>query len=202
MFTNGMLIEPYIETIAKSLSTITFSLDGVGKVNDEIRLGCNYQKVIQNIRKLRHIREQLHAGIQIKVNCTKTTQTDIELDEFLTEMKDLADIVRIGMVRNTENRLDNTMSNGNIFCSNPFRILVLLWNGNVSYCQCSGPFPPVVGNIYENSLREIWTSQTMRNARVEAVKFGTPQCKLCENCDVWRRESTLKIWSNQENWSW
>lgn len=197
LITNGMLIEPHVETIAKALSTITISLDGVGKVNDEIRLGCNYEKVIQNIRKLKAARERLRTGIRIEVQCTKTTQTDAELEEFLSEMKDLADTVKIGIAKDANNRFVKSQPRVAPFCYSPFGNLIVLWNGEVSYCDCAIAFPPVIGNAYEKSLREIWFGSMMRRTRVEAVKYGVPQSDACKICGSWACERIVKTWNKK-----
>ena len=75
MFTNGMNVEPYLEDIAKNLTSIMFSLDGIGVVNDEIRVGSKYEVITENIRKLKAVRDSFNSSLKIGVNLTNYTQT-------------------------------------------------------------------------------------------------------------------------------
>ena len=186
-----MLVAPYINDTAKYVSNIIFSLDGIGKVNDDIRIGDRYDTVLENILNLRQAKQKLGSTIQITVNCTWTTQSKTDIDCFVKTMCEFADHVRVAPARDLDNRLirknfDETMVVHHKFCSHSLKGLVVLWDGSVAFCMCGGAFPFVIGNANNETISEIWHSESLGKMRFEALRFGCPQNAVCEKCDIWK----------------
>jgi radical SAM protein with 4Fe4S-binding SPASM domain len=190
-FTNGTLIAPYVNHIAKYVSNIIFSVDGIGKVNDNIRIGDKYEIVLQNILNLRQARQKMGSALHIAVNCTWTTQSKNEIDDFVKTLSEIADRVRVAPARDLDNKLirknfDETKIVQHKFCSHSLKGLLVLWDGSVAFCTCGGAFPFVVGNANKKTISQIWHSESMRKMRFEALRFGSPKNEVCEKCDIWK----------------
>jgi radical SAM protein with 4Fe4S-binding SPASM domain len=73
------------------------------------------------------------------------------------------------------------------FCVVPFTTLLLEPNGNVGMCRQKGT-EHVVGNIKDNTISEIWNSETLKNIRKEFLSGEIKTCaeeqqdRLCYLC--------------------
>jgi radical SAM protein with 4Fe4S-binding SPASM domain len=191
LFTNGMLVDPYIDLIAKNVTNITFSLEGIGKVNDDIRLGCKYDLVLKNMKKLRSARIRNKIPIQISISCTWTTQKKAEIEDFVRQILQVADHVYVRPYRSTDRKLisknfDKSKMVYSKYCSFPLTSLVVLWDGTVSNCTYVGGSPFLIGNAREQTIRQIWHSKSARDVRVETLRLGYPQNATCKLCNIWR----------------
>ena len=203
MFTNGMNVGPYLKDIAKYLTKITFSIDGVGVVNDSIRLGSKYETIADNLHKLIAVRNMMGSPLKIGVNLTNYTQTPQQVQEFIDTFFSIADFVSVCEYRDSKNHYlksgydlrhiqnvtDKPVAKPVKYCSFPLNTIVVLWNGDVSFCTCAvTSCPPMLPfNAYKNTLHEMWTSKYWRNMRNDAAKLGYPPYPECVDCDV-RRE--------------
>jgi MoaA/NifB/PqqE/SkfB family radical SAM enzyme len=201
LFSNGMLVKPYLETIAKCLTKITFSLDGIGEVNDKLRVGCKYDVIMANIKELRQIRDNLGSSLKIGVNLTNYTQTEKEIHAFTKEMLGIADIVQISEYRDPLNHYTKPGYNRRIalkdtddkrvarpvkYCAFPLNTLVVLWNGDISFCLCSVTSnPPMIAgyNAYKDKLKTIWESYWWKQMRNDSFRIGYPPYKVCVECE-------------------
>jgi len=71
----------------------------------------------------------------------------------------------------------------NTFCRDLFRTLAVLWNGDVvPCCYCVGG-GRVIGNVKDESLKQIWESPKYRKLR---------EAGHCEGCEVWQYNLEVK----------
>jgi MoaA/NifB/PqqE/SkfB family radical SAM enzyme len=201
LFSNGMRVKPHLETIAQCLTKIIFSLDGIGEVNDSIRVGCKYDVIMENIKALRVIRDNIGSPLKIGVNLTNYTQTEREISEFTKEMLSIADAVQISEYRNPKNHYekqgyDRRMALKNTsdkrvarqarYCAFPLNSLVVLWDGSISFCLCAvTSHPPMIDGFNANtdSLSSIWGSRKWREMRNNAFSLGYPPFEECVECE-------------------
>ena len=81
--TNGVLLDKYLEQIAKTDTTITISLDGLEHTHDSIRnKQGTFKKVMQNIDKIEAYQKQ-GSKIKLCINCVMLPDNVDELSEFL-----------------------------------------------------------------------------------------------------------------------
>lgn len=195
LFSNGMLVKPYLETIAKCLTKITFSLDGIGEVNDNIRIGCKYDVIISNIQALRVIRDNIGSALQIGVNLTNYTQTEKEIVEFKKEMSSIVDVVQVSEYRDPKNHYTKPgydmrfggqrVARRVYYCAFPLNSLVVLWNGDISFCLCAVTTkPPMLPfNANNQRLDTIWRSAVWREMRNNTFRLGYPPYQNCVECE-------------------
>ena len=200
LFTNGMMVKPHLEAIAKYLTKITFSLDGIGEVNDKIRVGCNYDTVIENIEELKLIREKLGSTLKIGANLTNYTQTPEQIHDFMTEMLQIVDTVSVAEYRDQKNQYtksgydlrhikdanDRRTVRPTRYCAFPLNTIVVLWDGSISFCMCAvTSHPPLLSdfNAYTDDLAEVWKSDQWKQMRNDAFRLGYPPYKECVTCE-------------------
>lgn len=81
--TNGTKMTPELADalIRQGLDGITFSFDGWTKETyEQIRVGANYESVVENIRNFIRIRQELKAKTHIRIDCIVSDLTFPELD--------------------------------------------------------------------------------------------------------------------------
>ena len=68
-------------------------------------------------------------------------------------------------------------------CDTMFYLVNILPNGNVSCCGCKWP-PHVIGNVFENSLCDIWNQGHHRSdmiTHLKGLRETLPDCKDCSS---------------------
>lgn len=194
-FTNGMLLKEKLSKLIVDLGVdwISVSIEGIGEVNDKIRIGSNYSVIKSNLEKLLLIRGSKPKPI-ITTNTTLTTQTDDELEAIKKEWLGKVDDISFNGYVDPENfSFDDVKrfakynpkgmkENLSPICHMPFTLLIVLWNGDLIFCchNLNGRFP--VGNIQNNGLLEIWNSKRMIELRKSIVRKCPVETELCFYC--------------------
>jgi radical SAM protein with 4Fe4S-binding SPASM domain len=84
--TNGMALDRHLETLAQNpYLTFLVSLDGTEQVNDQLRGRGVYRKVVDNIRRMKTLRQVPYIGIQFTIRPENVGT----MYEFCEEMVDL-----------------------------------------------------------------------------------------------------------------
>jgi MoaA/NifB/PqqE/SkfB family radical SAM enzyme len=188
-FTNGMLLNKHKSELLVRLAVddITFSLEGIGPVTENIRLGSVYSVVERNILNLLKIRGT-HPKPQVLINTTITVQSDDELQAIYNQWRGKVDAVIFNGCLDESFRITNWSRlrkwNPNYtlprFCAFPFYWLYVLWNGDVIICCHDVNAVSNVGNVCDCSLIDIW-----RGDKLEAVRQGIlsgDMIGLCSKC--------------------
>jgi radical SAM protein with 4Fe4S-binding SPASM domain len=191
--TNGTLFTGDIARVCLDLDTVTFSLDGIGEVNDKIRIGSDYKTIKKNILDFLELRGSNPAPI-ISTNTTITTQTQDELLDIFEEFGDKKINVNYsGCLGENFRILDKTRIKKynpswlNVYssprCYMPFEHLLITWEGNVNICchNLKGKFP--IGNIKEGIMR-IWNHNRKLNKIREGIIKKKPYFySICFTCE-------------------
>jgi radical SAM protein with 4Fe4S-binding SPASM domain len=69
-------------------------------------------------------------------------------------------------------------------CLVPFTRMVVTYDGSVRFCPDDWRKETVIGNIRDNSIAELWQSDTMKNLRRSHLD-GSIDHKTCLNCTDW-----------------
>jgi radical SAM protein with 4Fe4S-binding SPASM domain len=62
------------------------------------------------------------------------------------------------------------------FCTRPFESLIVDEDGDVMLCGCQAHMPFVIGNIYKNSLKEIWNNELAQQVRQSVIDQDFTYC--------------------------
>jgi MoaA/NifB/PqqE/SkfB family radical SAM enzyme len=188
-FTNGTLLNNHKSELLVRLAVdeITFSLDGIGAVNEKIRLGSVYSVVERNILNLLEIRGS-HKKPKVVINTTISFQSDDELQAIYDQWHGKVDAVIFTGCQDESFRITNWTRlrkwNPNYslprFCTFPFYWMYVLWNGDVTICCHDINAEGIVGNVRDCSLMDIW-----RGDRLRAIRKGILRgdlVGLCSKC--------------------
>jgi sulfatase maturation enzyme AslB (radical SAM superfamily) len=188
-YTNGMLLNKHKSELLVRLGVddVAFSLDGIGPVTENIRLGSVYSVVERNILNLLKIRGT-HPKPRVLTHTAITTQSDDELQMIYNQWHKKVDAVTFTGWQDESFRILNWSRlhkwNPNYilprFCTFPFYWLYVLWNGDVTICCHDVNGEANVGNVCDCSLIDVW-----RGDKLEAIRQGIlsgDKIGLCSKC--------------------
>jgi radical SAM protein with 4Fe4S-binding SPASM domain len=191
--TNGMLLTTEMSEalLDAGLDNIFFSIDSAYKENYEaIRVGANYDKVIENILnfiRLRKVKEK-HA-VQIGVNMVVMEENKDEVDDFIKQWSNIVDTVNWGLdhhfVLKEKPEIINDIKTepDNFCCSQLWQRLIVNWDGECLPCCLDVERDLLVGNTHNNSLQQIWLHSKLYKLLREKHKSGNYQdIKRCKHC--------------------
>lgn len=188
---NGMLFGEEIADLVLDLGVgwITFSLDGLGMVNDKIRKGAKYSVIERNILRLLNKRGN-RLKPHISISLTRTTQTAEDIGEFLNFW--IGKVDQIGESPCHDGNLKITglgyfeESNISGYCDLPFGTMGILWNGNVVPCDFNFDERNLMGNVSQSSVKSVWLGEKYRRLRLFCLRNSFQPNDYCYSCDIWR----------------
>jgi MoaA/NifB/PqqE/SkfB family radical SAM enzyme len=197
--TNAAILTPEIseKLLASSLNYLSFSFDGCSAaVYERLRPPAKLEQVESNIRQYLDLRRQGGGGPYTAIEIIRMRETDELLQDFVERWKTSGiDEVRVaeyltwhGLVE--DRRVDNTPAgSGYNPCAAPFHHGCILSDGTVVPCclDVDGEMP--LGNVTEQSFREIWRGNDYRRLRLAMLTGTFPSGCVCDGCDNTFRET-------------
>lgn len=174
-----------------NVTRMNFSVDAITEETyNKIRIGLNFKKVIQHIDDFLELRAKTGRELPIvRVSFLLQEKNKHELQAFKNFWVDKVDYVAVQRYvpispfdDERSYALSDAPISGKQSCSYPFESLFIHGDGLVVPCASHRAKHIAVGNIYQNSIYEIWHSQGMEDLR-EAHKSGNlSKTKLCDTC--------------------
>lgn len=183
--------------ISAGLDRIKFSFYGATKdTYEKIHLGLNFEKVEENIRNFFYIREKMKSS-RPSVNIQFVPQS-VNLKEktiFLNKWEKLINKKKgdrieefylhnwiYGRGYNPIRRQTHNLKS----CAIPFRIVQILWNGDVVPCvfDFNGKMP--MGEIKGKDIKEVWNNGKYQALRKTHRNRNYQKAPLCMACDQLR----------------
>lgn len=192
MTTNGNLMtEKNIkEIIDAGITKILFSIDAATeKTYKKVRFRGDFKKVIWAIEKITAYREKLKTNLPIlRASFVPSSANQHEIGLFLKKFSKMVDYIDVqpflAYYKANLKFVPNNAPKVNSFrCNQPWRNLIVRGNGEVLPC-CSFYGPEiVVGNLYWNSLYEIFNYGLMKQIRKDSKEgyYRNVACKECAN---------------------
>jgi len=193
--------------LESGFTRIRFSLDAATKdTYEKIRIGGNYDKVIENIEKFLKIKKRGGYELPIVgVNFCKMKTNEHEVEQFLEMWENKVDVVAIQNFTPPELQSDyshfiptnsdynDDMARG-FNCEQPWQRIYVKNNGAV--CPCCTFFNEELslGNISEHTIHELWNGQEMKSLRrlhKEGKYYDNPWCNSCVKCTTGKTDEEL-----------
>lgn len=199
---NGMLFNEKIADLVVKLKLdfINFSIDGVGQVNDEIRLGSKYSVIEKNIKYLIEKRGDAKKPI-VLLNMVDYGKTEQQKLDLLREWFDTVDGIDIIPSIRPDNSWENKkFVSQNIqtisppsFCPFGFNTIIISWDGKVTGCCLDYVFRLDLGNAMQKPIRQIWEGSKFRAFRKAVVTSNYPVGSPCYKCEFWKINFKPKV---------
>ncbi|MAG18217.1 MAG: hypothetical protein CL944_01950 [Candidatus Diapherotrites archaeon] len=174
-----------VEVIESGLSQLIISFDGYSKETFEnIRIGANYEKVLNNISNFIKTRKKLNSNSPgLVVTAVRMKRNQHEMDKLEKKFLDLGvdnviikDVVSPSTGELTKERTYTKEQLTECKCRWPWSAVYINLEGNVSPC-CYAPHV-LLGNVFEEG-KEIWNNKKYTEFRKKMVN-GTSS--ICNNC--------------------
>ncbi len=191
---NGMLFNQSIADLVVDLKVdeINFSLDGVGEVNDKIRIGSKYPLIERNIKYL--VSRRKDGKPKITIGMVDYGKTEEQKNDVYREWVPFADEITLipALLPNNswgnknEFRGSPLLSEQPPFCHVPFNMMIISWNGNVTGCCIDYCYKLKVGNALKEQLKQIWQGPKYQALRRSLLTRTYPAGSPCTSCDFWK----------------
>jgi hypothetical protein len=192
---NGTLFDQSIadSVVDLGVDAIGFSIDGIGQINDNIRVGAEYSVIERNIKYLIKRREKAKKP-RVFLSVTdfgRTEEQDMDLyREWVPVVDEISICPRIFPDGTVDTKTAFYRGHKKVkpppFCPSSFETMVVGWNGIVTACCVDTSLKADLGDATRESLKQIWAGpryQALRKAALaNAFPFGSP----CQNCAFWR----------------
>lgn len=194
MHTNAMLLAPARSRslIEAGLTKLFCSIDGFfEETYSKIRVGGNFNKVLDNLESFMTIRDKSGKRYPLVGVCFVRLPNNRIDERLFTEFwSDRADFivaqeyVKVPTIHFDKQKSDSNRMNEkmNFRCSMPWKRMMILATGDIVPCCTLYSRFVVVGNIYKNTLKEVWNSEQMdqlRKMHKEGKWYLNPICKQC-----------------------
>ncbi|KKQ56613.1 MAG: Molybdopterin cofactor synthesis protein A [Parcubacteria group bacterium GW2011_GWA2_38_13] len=195
LHTNGLLLTDQLaeELIASGLTIIMFSLDAFSPaIYKKIRKSDGYNLAVENVLKFINIRNSMGKILPlVKVSFVKTKVNQNDLDGFIKFWKHRADFITIQTLTSPfvgnkkdkkfeeEYRVDSLQFTK---CFEPYQRLMITSDGNVLPCCSHYGLEISLGNIYHESVYQVWNSKHFKEMRCHIGAFDGKQPPPCIKC--------------------
>jgi len=192
---NGMMFNQSIADLVVNLKVdaIGFSIDGIGQVNDNIRVGSNYSVIERNIKNLIERRNEAKKPEVFLSMCAygKTKEQEMDVYREWTPFVDRITLIPSVSPDNTVDKKDAYLSGHKIakppaFCFTPFDGMAISWDGKVTACCLDYSFKMGLGDATKDSLKQIWHGSRYQTLRKAALANTFPVGSPCYRCEFWK----------------
>lgn len=180
------------ELLESGLDKLLVSLDTPNKQKyEKMRVLSNLDTVVENLKKFKKLRDKSgKIGPLIRTNFIQfpgITKEELKANlDFGLQLSDcvgfqeyIEPTLTIG-----ENKKYHEGYKSKFVCQQPFTRLSIIEDGTVSPCCVDYKLEIVVGNIKEQSLKEIWESDKMKDFRGIHKSGNFYKVSPCKNCEM------------------
>lgn len=174
--------------LALSGATISVSLDGMTQETySTYRVGGNLQKTIHIIQEIKKHHSAANMTSAFGAQFLVFDHNKHEIPDFISFCKSLnipgttkVPQVKLNPVLTSSHKRPPFNINDVLACTNPFDVCTILVNGDVVICCYDYNGQVVFGNIFSQSIEEIWNGPE-RKSLIDSIKNGKPH-PFCMNC--------------------
>ena len=193
---NGLIItEEHIKKIIEyQLDSIIFSFQGATKEEYEyMRNNKLYDKLLNTIEKFLELRGDKEKPFVMITSTVTERDKKEDIEKFIKFWELKADFVNVGQTvferfyefdKNIYNKfgLKRPEINLNFLCVEPFTKLTIFWDGRASGCCAAVNDDLIVGNVRQNSIKEIWNNDIINGIRLILKHKRQDLIAFCRSC--------------------
>jgi radical SAM protein with 4Fe4S-binding SPASM domain len=199
MLTNGSLLtkEMSHKILESGITKLYFSLDAIREETYKIvRKGGNFKQTMENIHYFLDLKKQRNQSTPItRVSFCRSKVNAEETQEFIDYWQDRVDFIDIQSFMSpyyeysNYKQMEELLQVDNNYlkewgaCPQPYRRLTIYNDGSIHPCCNWEGAKLTVGNIFDDSVYNIWNSQTMKDLRAQVNdedESKTPKaCQVC-----------------------
>ena len=204
--TNAMLLTPEISKnlIKAGIDLISFSIDGMNRhYYSKYRIGGNLEKVISNtidFLKLKKMYSRKKPWVKIQLiryhKDVGSGQEEIRHASKHFRGMPVDEIVLIDAHGWGGKFQSNTDTVNKKICGDVYHALSIYWDGTVVPCCLDFFNEYELGNLFEESLHNIWHGSRMKDLRGALLSEKGHEISLCRECDMLKQEDIFHVSRN------
>ncbi len=189
IITNGSVLnDDIIKALLDANCVIEISVDGADKnTYEQVRKGLDWDKLIENIRRLKHLRTQ--AGSKSPIIVSTVNQKGVNIEMVRQFWEPIADKVIIrkyltwGVIPNDQSA-DKTplLEDQSGPCPYLFQRITIDLDGSIRMCNYDILGTISLGNVKTNSIKDVWNGDRLRGYRKEMMNRNWHALSLCDKC--------------------
>ncbi|MFH1997672.1 MAG: radical SAM protein [Patescibacteria group bacterium] len=212
VITNGSLVTPEKakKLIDVGIDMFEFSVDaGTKEEYEKIRVGLKFETLLENVDFALNYRNKTKAQTKIIVSIiNQPDRVDIKKAENFWKKKGVDNVMirkwlTYGVLEKERYSMDVYLKPENrISCPYPWERMWILSNGNVTFCNYDVKEEDgyYLGNINNQSIKEVWRSPKFDAWRKILVKKEFGKIPLCAKCEDWKYRSwDYNYWKVQKD---
>jgi radical SAM protein with 4Fe4S-binding SPASM domain len=205
--TNGHFLdeETAIKTIESGLNKLIISVDGATQdTYQQYRIGGSLEKVVQGASRIIAAKRKLNSGLpRVVLQMLVVRPNEHERNSVIQLGKEIGvdeTVFKTAQVYDFENghslipedsryarytkqadgkwKIKNNLDD---HCWKMWHSCVITWDGKVVPCCFDKDAKHVMGDLHQQSMREVWNSSAYRQFREQLFK-GRKEMEICKNC--------------------
>jgi len=182
------------ELIEAGHDEIIISLDALSQeMYEKIRTGLDYKKVLGNVEGLMALKRRMNvAHPRVIVDFLECDLNRHERKAFIRRWRHCVDDICISKIHDwssakkgiVDTGYRNYVSFSQAPCRLPFTELLINWDGSASLCCQDIEGEVIVGDANKESLKEIWTGDTLNRVREKHLALDVNRLTLCKDCTL------------------
>lgn len=197
--TNGALLtDALIESLVDSgLDIIRVSIEHVDDAGYKkvTKTFSDYQLIKDNVRKLFERKQAVSSKMLVFVKITNVDLSPSEKQKFQDDFGSSCDHYNIDEVIGWSNGFHNVikvsdksidglfmLDKHRVVCPEPFKTMVVGFNGDVSVCCADWSMGIKVGNTNVETLSAVWAGDKLKALRMNHVDGRRNEIKVCSDC--------------------
>ena len=174
------------DILAAQVSECVFSVDAATKETyEEIRVGGKFEEVVANVKRFKEIREKHYpnsptvtriAGVKIRPD-----QDEKQMSEFWSALVDEVVIKSAAPRWDTYNNEAVGLTDP---CSRLWRQMYVWYDGKVNPCDFDYKSYLSVGDVNNNSIKEIWLGEKFSQLRHDHLNQARNKYVPCDRCPL------------------
>jgi radical SAM protein with 4Fe4S-binding SPASM domain len=195
VITNGSLLNKDLSfnLITSGLDRLVISLQGLSSEDykEVSNVNIDFDEFVENIKYLYNLKKlkgsNLHIYVKIADISLKSKEDEKRFYDVFGKISDSLAIEHIVPLHTELSESEKTQFGEKAkdikICSLPFYFLELRPDGNVTPCY-SFQAPIHIGNVYEESIVDIWNSDKMKEVRLKMINEHKQNIDICKTCGM------------------
>jgi len=186
--TNATLLSPEMSKnlIEAGLDKLICSVDGCTKeVYESVRVGANFETVLQNIKDLQRIKKELNSETpKLRIQMVDTPKNHDQIEDYIKFWGEFADDIAVEKMNDWtfKESQDEIMECKGFDCPMNYQRMIVWWDGRVVMC-CGNLYGKLIyGNLTSDTIEEVWNNNRIWKTRLCNSTGESHRIRICSEC--------------------
>jgi radical SAM protein with 4Fe4S-binding SPASM domain len=191
----GMLDEEKFRKLIKlELDWLTISFDGLDEEYNKIRAPNNFDDQVAKIKRFSEIKKELNVVKPLIKIQTISSAIENNADEFYNTFSSISDQIASNPLIDFSHTVVDENFLENFTCPQPWQRLVIGSDGKAMMCAMDEMGTYIVGDLNEESIRNVWHGKKMKKAReIHMKELGVKELPPCQWCIYPRKTESKNV---------